>query len=64
MKTIRNKPVAIVGYSGHAYVIIDILLSAGRMVIAYCDQEEKTNNPFHLMYLGRGIGDHPTPEIV
>lgn len=53
MKTIRTKPVAIIGYSGHAYVIIDILLSAGRMVTAYCDQEEKTKNPFHLIYLGR-----------
>jgi len=53
MKTIRQKPVAIVGYSGHSYVIIDILLSAGRMVFAYCDQEEKKFNPFHLKYLGR-----------
>lgn len=52
MKTIRNKPVAIVGYSGHAYVIIDILLNAGRMVTAYCDQEQKNQNPFHLNYLG------------
>ena len=41
MKTTLKKPVAIVGYSGHAYVIIDILLSAGRLVTAYCDQEKK-----------------------
>lgn len=44
---------AIVGYSGHSYVIIDIFLSAGRLVTAYCDQEEKTNNPYHLTYLGK-----------
>ena len=44
---------AIVGYSGHAYVIIDILLNAGRLVTAYCDQEEKANNPYHLQYLGK-----------
>lgn len=44
---------AIVGYSGHAYVIIDILLSAGRLVTAYCDQEEKAFNPYHLDYLGK-----------
>jgi sugar O-acyltransferase (sialic acid O-acetyltransferase NeuD family) len=53
MKTTLKKPVAIVGYSGHAYVIIDIFLNAGRLVTAYCDQEEKSNNPYHLTYLGK-----------
>lgn len=53
MKTTIKKPVAIVGYSGHAYVIIDILLSAGRLVTAYCDNEEKEFNPYHLTYLGK-----------
>ena len=53
MKTTFKKPVAIVGYSGHAYVIIDILLSAGRLVTAYCDQEAKEFNPYHLDYLGK-----------
>ena len=53
MKTTLKRPVAIVGYSGHAYVIIDILLSAGRLVTAYCDQEEKASNPYHLQYLGK-----------
>lgn len=53
MKTTLKKPVAIIGYSGHAYVIIDILLNAGRLVTAYCDQAEKTLNPYHLQYLGK-----------
>jgi sugar O-acyltransferase (sialic acid O-acetyltransferase NeuD family) len=53
MKSTLKKPVAIIGYSGHAYVIIDILLSAGRLVTAYCDQEEKDFNPYHLDYLGK-----------
>jgi len=53
MKTTLKKPVAIVGYSGHAFVIIDILLSAGRLVTAYCDQEAKEFNPYHLEYLGK-----------
>lgn len=53
MKTTLKKPVAIVGYSGHAYVIIDIFLNAGRLVTAYCDSEEKTLNPYHLTYLGK-----------
>lgn len=53
MKTTLKKPVAIVGYSGHAYVIIDIFLNAGRLVTAYCDAEEKLSNPYHLNYLGK-----------
>jgi len=53
MKTTLKKPVAIVGYSGHAYVIIDIFLNAGRLVTAYCDSEEKKSNPYHLNYLGK-----------
>lgn len=53
MKTTLKRPVAIVGYSGHAYVVIDIFLNAGRLVTAYCDAEEKPNNPYHLNYLGK-----------
>lgn len=53
MKTTLKKPVAIVGYSGHAYVVVDILLNAGRLVTAYCDAEEKSLNPYHLTYLGK-----------
>jgi sugar O-acyltransferase (sialic acid O-acetyltransferase NeuD family) len=53
MKTTLKKPVAIIGYSGHAYVIIDIMLSAKRLVTAYCDNEEKEFNPYHLTYLGK-----------
>jgi sugar O-acyltransferase (sialic acid O-acetyltransferase NeuD family) len=53
MKTTLKKPVAIVGYSGHAYVIVDIFLNAGRLVTSYCDSEEKTLNPYNLSYLGK-----------
>ncbi len=53
MKSQLKKPVAVVGYSGHSYVIIDILLNAGRIVTAYCDSEQKEKNPFHLTYLGK-----------
>lgn len=53
MKSQLKKPVAVVGYSGHSYVIIDILLNAGRIVTAYCDSEFKERNPYHLNYLGR-----------
>lgn len=48
----ENKPVAIIGYSGHGFVAADILLSSGRKVSAYCDAEEKLIDPFSLQYLG------------
>lgn len=50
---VSAKPVAIIGYSGHGYVVIDIFKLSGRPVTAYCDQENKTNNPYQLEYLGR-----------
>jgi sugar O-acyltransferase (sialic acid O-acetyltransferase NeuD family) len=47
-----NKDAVIIGYSGHAYVILDILLSDNYNIIGYCDNEYKAENPFHLQYLG------------
>lgn len=47
-----KKPVVIIGYSGHAHTGIDILSAAGYTVVAYCDNEPKTENPFGLEYLG------------
>ena len=49
----KELPVAIIGYSGHAFVVIDALQLSGRVVVAYCDQEEKSSNPFELTYLGK-----------
>jgi sugar O-acyltransferase (sialic acid O-acetyltransferase NeuD family) len=46
------KPVAIIGYSGHAHTGVDILTACGYKVIAYCDNEKKKQNPFNLTYLG------------
>lgn len=48
-----ERPVAVVGYSGHAFVVIDILKLSGRQVTAYCDQEKKNIDPYQLEYLGR-----------
>lgn len=42
----------IIGYSGHGYVVLEALKSNGIIVAAYCEKEEKTNNPFGLIYLG------------
>jgi sugar O-acyltransferase (sialic acid O-acetyltransferase NeuD family) len=47
-----SKSVVIIGYSGHAHTGVDLLISSGYKVIAYCDNEEKKQNPFNLEYFG------------
>ena len=47
-----NKPVAIIGYSGHAHTGVDLLIASGYKVKAYCDNAEKEYNPFNLEFLG------------
>ncbi|EAY31982.1 acetyltransferase [Microscilla marina] len=43
----------VIGYSGHAYVVIDILTSMGYTVTGYYDREEKARNPYLLKYQGK-----------
>lgn len=47
-----KRPVAIIGYSGHAHTGIDLLTASGFTVTAYCDNAPKEHNPFNLTYLG------------
>ncbi|RYG48618.1 MAG: acetyltransferase [Chitinophagaceae bacterium] len=42
----------IIGYSGHSFVACGILIACGKSVTAYCDFEEKNNNPYNLTFLG------------
>lgn len=42
----------ILGYSGHAFVVIDAAQQAGLNIIAYTEKAEKTLNPFGLEYFG------------
>jgi len=42
----------IIGYSGHAYVAIDALLSNRTELSGYFDAEEKVKNPYTLNYCG------------
>jgi sugar O-acyltransferase (sialic acid O-acetyltransferase NeuD family) len=46
-----NAPV-LIGYSGHGFVVADVLTAAGTPPVAYCDREEKTLNPYGLPYWG------------
>jgi len=43
---------ALIGYSGHSFVIIDTLLSLSYNIEGYCEQQEKNYNPFGISYLG------------
>ncbi len=49
----------IIGYSGHAYVVLDILQSQHYPIIGYCDAVEKDFNPFNLKYLGKETDVYP-----
>lgn len=47
----------LVGYSGHAYVAYGIAQAAGIAVSGYCDNDEKTQNPFNLTWYGSEESD-------
>jgi sugar O-acyltransferase (sialic acid O-acetyltransferase NeuD family) len=42
----------IIGYSGHAYVVIDVLLSQGEKIDGYCEKKQKVDNPYQIDFLG------------
>jgi sugar O-acyltransferase (sialic acid O-acetyltransferase NeuD family) len=46
------KNIALIGYSGHAYVTCEIFFSQQQRVSAYTDTEEKEKNPYALKWLG------------
>lgn len=47
-----NKHIAIIGYSGHSFVVLDAANEAGIVIAYYCESGEKAFNPFKLKYLG------------
>lgn len=47
-----DKEVFLFGYSGHAYVVCDILLSQGFSPAGYLTKEPTKNNPYGLIYAG------------
>ncbi|EQB91568.1 acetyltransferase [Elizabethkingia anophelis] len=44
--------IAIIGYSGHAFVVLDAAREADINIEYYCELSETPFNPFHLKYLG------------
>lgn len=49
---LESKNIFILGYSGHAYVVLDIALSNDYVVKGYFDSAKAINNPYHLNYIG------------
>jgi len=47
-----SKHAVVFGYSGHAYVVLDILIANQYHIAGYYDTAPKGNNPFNLSYLG------------
>jgi sugar O-acyltransferase (sialic acid O-acetyltransferase NeuD family) len=46
------KKICLAGYSGHAYVVGEIINMLSYSLIGYIDLDEKKNNPFNIQYLG------------
>jgi len=48
-----SENIILIGYSGHAYVICDCILSSeSKTIVGYCESSEKKHNPYELKYLG------------
>ena len=49
---LQNKHLCMIGYSGHAFVVVETLLSQGFIVKGYCDFAPKETDPYGLKYFG------------
>ena len=55
-----KKQIIIIGYSGHAYVILETINSLNHQVIGYIEPTIKKKNPYDIPYLGN---DNTLSEI-
>lgn len=54
------RTIALIGYSGHAFVAYETFFSQGQIITAYTDRDEKSLNPYALKWLG----DENNPEVI
>jgi acetyltransferase EpsM len=47
-----SRKVALIGYSGHAYVVLEALRASGRLIAGYCEPAPRAENPYGLAWLG------------
>jgi sugar O-acyltransferase (sialic acid O-acetyltransferase NeuD family) len=48
----KKNNVVLIGYSGHSFVVADILHRSGYHIAGYCDAIQKEANPFGLTWFG------------
>jgi sugar O-acyltransferase (sialic acid O-acetyltransferase NeuD family) len=53
-----SRKVVLIGYSGHSYVVYDILGRMGKIVQGYFDRKMAVKNPFALEYMGEENPDN------
>ncbi|MBK7095849.1 MAG: acetyltransferase [Saprospiraceae bacterium] len=58
----KNKNL-IIAYSGHAFVVCDIFKSNDQDIYGYFDRNEKSKNPYNLVYLGDENSDEATEYL-
>lgn len=46
------KKICLAGYSGHGYVVAEIINLLQYKLVGYIDIEEKKNNPYNIQYIG------------
>src|SRR5690606_707570 len=52
-QAVLNKAsIALIGYSGHAFVVVEVTRLMNLDFIGYCEQNLATYNPYNLKYLG------------
>ena len=54
------KKIALLGYSGHAYVVADTILNNQNIIVGYYDVKEASVNPYQIIYLGEEKNIKPT----
>jgi sugar O-acyltransferase (sialic acid O-acetyltransferase NeuD family) len=49
---VLDNKIILIGYSGHAYVVLETVLENGFELLGYSDREKAISNPYSLTYLG------------
>ena len=47
-----DNKVILIGYSGHAFVVVETALENGLEIVGYSDKEKSESDPYNLSYLG------------
>ena len=47
-----DKSIVLIGYSGHGYVIADVVLENQWNILGYAEKEQLQHNPYNLNYIG------------